>query len=120
MSGASVDLLEGEQIVQEESPDILDGIGANPKLALLTLGIWAWWYANNSVSVITDQRVIVKEKGFISSNTREFTFSEIERMDTTSGLFEKSGLEIQTSAGGVVMPFSTPTQARNTIREQQA
>lgn len=102
-----VTLLEGEELIQNESPSAVAFLAQNPLASLITFGILPVLFSMNSTFVVTNERVVMKT-GILRTNTEEFRIEDIQQIGTGQSLFEKL-----LGCGNV--QFSTPATSENIV-----
>jgi uncharacterized membrane protein YdbT with pleckstrin-like domain len=139
-----VSLLEGEFVLENETPSIVnwwksitfaalllliavsgDGITWGVVVLAVLIGGYAYLAQQKSQYVVTNQRVL-KKVGLLRSSTGETRISDIRSLETDQGLIEglvgKGSVRIDSAgAGGLlgIEGIDDHLSVANTIREQQ-
>jgi len=113
----SVQTFEGEQILEETGPKFSTSIGHVGLIwSCCTFLILPLLYYLRSQYVITNERIVVKNKA-ITSSSREIRVEDIRQLETYSGLFS-GGIMVTVGAGSNIrIAFRNPNDAANTIRQ---
>lgn len=70
--------MQDEQIIEEGGGSILLAFLLHPILSILTLFIYPVLAARNSGVAVTDQRIIIKDGGLLSSKTNEVRLDNVQ------------------------------------------
>jgi uncharacterized membrane protein YdbT with pleckstrin-like domain len=113
----SVQTFEDEQILEESGPKFSTSIGHIGIIwSSISFLILPLLYSIRSQYVITNERVVVKNKA-IRSSSREIRIEDIRQLNTYSGLIFRGGIEVTVGAGSTIkIPFRNANDAANTIR----
>jgi uncharacterized membrane protein YdbT with pleckstrin-like domain len=113
-----------EQVLQKSEGSFLGALLSNIILSAFTLGIYAFVVASKTGIAVTDERIIIKSGGLLSSSTSEVRLDNLQSATETSGLllgiFGFSVLEV-TNAGGETfnLAITNTGGVRNAINEAQ-
>jgi uncharacterized membrane protein YdbT with pleckstrin-like domain len=111
----SVQTFEDEQILEETGPSILTSIGHVGIILSCTVVLPLLYYLRSQY-VITNERVVIKNKA-ITSSSQEIRVEDIRQLETYSGLF-RGGIMVTVGAGSnIKIAFKNANDAANTIRQ---
>ena len=112
----SVNTFEGEDILEETGPSFLTSIGHMGFVLSCFFLIPPLLYYLRSQYVITNERIIIKNKA-ITSSSREIRVEDIKQLETYSGLVS-GGIMVTVGAGSNIrIAFRNPNDAANTVRQ---
>lgn len=112
----SVKTFEGEDVLEETGPSFLTSIGHMGFILSCFALIPPLLYYLRSQYVVTNERIIVKNKA-ITSSSREIRIDDIKQLETYSGLFS-GGIMVTVGAGSnIAIAFKSPNEAANTVRQ---
>jgi uncharacterized membrane protein YdbT with pleckstrin-like domain len=98
-----ITLLDGEELLHNESPAIVAYFATNPLLSIISFGILPFMYSMQSSFVATNERVVMK-KGILRTSSKEYRIEDIKQLNTAQSLFEKllgcRGINLSTAATG--------------------
>jgi len=98
-----ITLLDGEELLHNESPAIVAYFATNPLLSIISFGILPFMYSMQSSFVATNERVVMK-KGILRTSSKEYRIEDIKQLNTAQSLFEKllgcGGINLSTAATG--------------------
>lgn len=121
---ASFNVMADEQRIEESEGSFLAAFLSNIMLSTVTLGIYAFLVARKTGIAVTDERIIIKSGGLLSSKTSEVRLDNVQSATETSGfllgLFGISALEV-TNAGGETFTLGLKNTGgvRNAINQAQ-
>jgi uncharacterized membrane protein YdbT with pleckstrin-like domain len=113
-----------EQMLEKSEGSFLGAFLSNIILSTFTLGVYAFFVSNKTGIAVTDERIIIKSGGLLSSKTSEVRLDNLQSATETSsfllGLFGISVLEV-TNAGGETFTLAIKNTGgvRNGINEAQ-
>lgn len=113
-----------ETTLEESEGSFLSVFLSNIALAVITLGVYPYLVAKKIGIAVTDERIIIKHGGLLSSKTTEVRLDNLQSATETSGsllgLFGISRLDV-TNAGGETFPLSIKNTGgvRNAINQAQ-
>lgn len=103
-----ITLLDGEDLLHNESPSIVAYFAVNPMLSIITFGILPFLYSLQSSFVATDERVVMKT-GILRTDSKEYRIEDIKQLNTGQSLLEKllgcGNIQLSTSATGSDISF---------------
>lgn len=114
----SVTTFEDEQILEETGPGLLTSVGhVGIIVSSITFLILPILFYLRSQYVITNERVMVKNKA-LSSDSTEMRIDDIQQLDTYSNAIFGGGIRVTVGAGSSVqIPFKDPSDAATVIRQ---
>lgn len=98
-----ITLLEGEELLHNESPSIVAYFAVNPLLSFVSFGILPFLFSLQSSFVATNERVVMRT-GILRTDTKEYRIDDIKQLNTAQSLLEKllgcGSINLSTAATG--------------------
>lgn len=120
----SFNVMAEEQMLEKSEGSFLSAFLSHFILSCCTLGVYAFIVARKTGIAVTDERIIIKGGGLLSSKTTEVRLDNLQSATETSGLllglFGISALQV-TNAGGenFTLGIKNTGGVRNAINQAQ-
>jgi uncharacterized membrane protein YdbT with pleckstrin-like domain len=82
----SFNIMAEEQTLEKSEGSFLAAFLSNIMLSTITFGIYAFLVARKTGIAVTDERIIIKSGGLLSSKTSEVRLDNVQSATETSGL----------------------------------